>query len=144
MNSSLVFEYEFSKDGDDFGWLKAKLDTPLFTARNGMWVQRQDVVDFAKTLKTYPIQADCPAVGDWGFGEQGKSVEITKLSISHVGLTGGLVTRVVLANYYDPTSKCSTNFKTDYPSLMRFSEEIQQMMLQRTEKATLCGSGEVT
>lgn len=66
MNSKLALEYEFSRDaGDDFGWLAAAVETPKFRGLNGMWVQWQDLGDFAATLSTFPIQAESP-VADVG------------------------------------------------------------------------------
>lgn len=142
MNSNLTLKYEFSRDGDDFGWLMAQVDTPQFKGRNGMWVQWQDMTDFAALLSTYPINADSPLVEDWGFSEQEKYTEITKIAISPFGLTGGLVAEVVLANYYEPTNRCSTRFETDYPSVRRFREEIDRMMRTRAGSAVLYGAAE--
>ncbi|RZF63788.1 hypothetical protein EWE75_14235 [Sphingomonas populi] len=143
MNSKLVLEYEFSPDGDDFGWLIAKVQTPQFGGRNGMWVQWQAVGDFAASLSAYPINADSPVLGEWGFGEQGQYTEITKIGIAPKGSTGGLIINVTLANYYEPENRCSTRFETDYPSLSEFREEIERMMHNRTGSAVLQGSGDV-
>jgi len=142
MNSKLVLEYEFSRD-DDFGWLIAEVETPRFAGRNGMWVQWQDVADFAASLSRYPIEADSPALGEWGFSEQGQYTEITQVSIAPRALTGGLVAHVSLANYHEPVNRCSTCFDTDYPSLSRFQEEIERMMRDRTGSAVLHGSADV-
>lgn len=61
MNSKLTFEYRFSTDGDDFGLLFASVETPRFTGTNEMWVQWQDLTDFAATLARFPIAEDDPA-----------------------------------------------------------------------------------
>jgi hypothetical protein len=143
MNSTLVLEYEFSRDGDDFGWLMAKVQTPHFRGRNGMWVQWQDVGDFAASLSAYPISADSPVLGEWGIGEQGKYTEIIKVGIAPKGATGALVANVSLANYYEPENRCSTRFETDYPSLSEFREAIERMMHNRTGTAVLNGWVEV-
>lgn len=143
MNSKLVLEYEFSRDDDDFGWLKAAVQTPRFAGRNGMWVQWQDVGDFAASLSRYPIRVDGPVLGEWGFGRQAQYISITKVSIAPKALTGGLVAHVSLANYYEPTNRCSTSFYTDYPTLARFAEQIERMMRDRTGSAALHGSADV-
>jgi hypothetical protein len=143
MNSKLILEYEFSRDGDDFGWLSAEVQTPRFSGHNGMWVQWQDVGDFAASLSSYPIGADNPAIGEWGIDEQGQYIEITKVSIAPTGLTGALLADVSLANYYEPTSRCSTRFKTDYTSVDRFRADIERMMKDRTGSAVLAGSTDV-
>ncbi|WP_298200151.1 hypothetical protein [Novosphingobium sp.] len=143
MNSLFVFEYEFSRDGDDVGWLIAKVQTPSFSGSNGTWVQWQDVRDFASSLSTYPINADRPAHCEWGFSEQGQYTAITKLSIAPKGATGGLVASVLLANHYVPDNRCSTFFETDYPSVSEFSEQIKRMLNNRTGGATLTGNVEV-
>ncbi len=128
MNSKLVLEYAFSRDDDDFGWLIAKVQTPHFSGSNGMWVQWQDVGEFAASLLRYPIDVDSPVIGEWGFCEQEQYTEITKISIAATGATGALLAAVSLANYYEPTNRCSTCFKTDYPAADRFRAEIERMM----------------
>ena len=140
MNSKLILEYEFSQDGDDFGWLRAEVQTSCFSGRNGMWVQWRDVIDFAASLASYPIQADRSVTEEWGFNERGQYAEITKISITPEGLTDVLAVNVSLANYYEPASRCSICFKTDYPSLDRFRAEIEQMMRDRAGSAALFGS----
>lgn len=139
MNSTFVFEYEFSHDGDDFGWLIAKVQTPQFSGRNGFWVQWQDVRDFAALLTTFPINADSPLLREWGFSEQGEYTEITKIKIAPKGATGALFVNVLLANYYAPENRCSTCFETDYPSLSEFGEQIERMLHNRTGGAVLKG-----
>lgn len=144
MNSKLIIEYEFSKDNDDFGWLIAEVQTPRFRGRNGMWVQWQDVGEFAASLSRYPIDAEEPAVGEWGFGEQGRYTEITKITIAPEGLTGRLVADVALTNYYAPENRCCTRFKTDYASLDHFRDEIERMIEARSGNAILLGSTDVS
>ena len=143
MNSTFVFEYEFSRDGDDFGWLIAMVQTPQFSGRNGMWVQWQDVGDFATSLSTFPIQADSPVLCEWGFSKEGEYSEITKVNIAPKGATGALVANVSLANYYLPENRCSTHFETDYPSLSEFGEQIKRMLYNRTGSAVLNGYADV-
>lgn len=143
MNSTLILEYEFSRDGDDFGWLIAKVQTPHFGGRSGMWVQWQDVGDFAASLSAYPINADSPVFREWGFNEQGQYTEIIKVSIAPKGASGALVANVALANYYEPENRCSTRFETDYPSLRGFQEEIERMLRDRAGSAVLNGSVDV-
>jgi hypothetical protein len=140
MNCSLSFEYEFSRDGDDFGWLAARLETPDFTGRNGMWVQWQDVVEFAASLSQYPIEAAYPVTCEWGFGEQGRYTAITKVSVAPAGPTGGLVVHVSLADYHEPESRCQSRFETDYPSLAHFRQQIERMMRKEAASASLSGS----
>jgi hypothetical protein len=142
MNSNFVFEYEFSR-GDDFGWLKAKVETPHFGGRNGMWVQWQDLGNFAASLSAYPITPVSPKLCRWGFGKDGKYTEITKLAIAPKGVTGGLLADVSLANWDEPDNRCSTRFETHYPSLAAFREEIERMLHNRTGSATLYGSADV-
>ncbi|MES2496040.1 MAG: hypothetical protein V4618_07995 [Pseudomonadota bacterium] len=143
MNSTLVLEYEFSSDGDDFGWLIAKVQTPLFSGRGGMWVQWQDVGDFAASLSAYPINADRPVLGEWGFAEQGQYTEIIKVRIVPKDATGALVATVSLANYDEPENRCSTCFQTDYSSLSGFREEIERMLHNRTGSAVLNGLADI-
>lgn len=139
MNCSLVFEYEFSRDGDDFGWLCARLQTPDFSGHNGMWVQWQDLPDFAASLSQCPIEDAKPIICDWGFSEHGRYTPIIKLSITTAGPAGRLVADVLLANYYEPANFCQAQFKTDYPSVTAFQQQIGRMMRKECTEATLSG-----
>lgn len=140
MNNGLVFEYEHSRDGDDFGWLITRVVTPAFQAENGMWVQWQDLLEFGQSLSAYPIPSDQPLTGEWGVGEHGEYQAITSVAVAPEGTTGGLIADVFLANYYDPRHRCQTRFLTDYPSLDRFRFEIVAMMGRERPSATLTGS----
>lgn len=140
MTCTLSFEYEFSRDGYDFGWLIGRLQTPDFTGRNGMWVQWQDVVDFAAVLSRFPIEVAHPVTCDWGFSEGGQYTAITKLNVAAAGATGALVANVTLANYYEPENRCQVRFQTDYPSLTRFQHELESVMRRGTGSATLSGT----
>lgn len=140
MNCSLAFSYEFSRDDGDFGWLRAYVQRPDFSGRNGMWVQWQDVVEFAATLGRYPLTIADPIACDWGFGEQGRHTAITRLRIAPAGATGGLIADVTLANCYAPDNGCRVLFDTDYPALARFQQEIEAMMRRDIATATLLGS----
>lgn len=140
MDGSLTFEYEFSRDGDDCGWLIARVETPDFSGTNGMWVQWQDVVEFGGALSRYPIEAANPVTCEWGFGEEGKYEVVTKVAIAPEGATGGLIVDVYLANFYDPRNRCHTRFYTDYPSITRFREQIERMMQKDALTAVLSSS----
>lgn len=139
MNSRLTLEYEFSRDGDDFGWLATRVETPDFIGRNGMWVQWQDLVGFADTLGRYPLEADHHIAEEWGVGEGGEYVAVTRLAIGPKGRTGGLLCNVELANYFDTWNRCRTHFLTDYPSLARFREQIAALMRKEAPQAVLDG-----
>jgi hypothetical protein len=143
MNCRLDLEYEYSRDGDDFGWLVAKIVTPSFTGRNGMWVQWQDIDEFASSLSQYPIRPSDPVVVDWGFSKQGTHTSITKIAAEPAGLTGGLVITVSLANDHEPANRCSVRFETEYPALGNFVAELHHMMRERTGGAALIGSTNV-
>jgi hypothetical protein len=139
MTSSLSLEYEFSPDGDDFGWLIAQLETPDFSGRNGMWVQWQDLVEFGEKLVRYPIDAANPIVEEWGFSREDEHTMITRIKVAPSGNTGGLICNVSLANYYEPQNRCRSCFATDYPALGRFRDELAGMMRKECQQATLVG-----
>ncbi|MCR5870268.1 MULTISPECIES: hypothetical protein [unclassified Sphingomonas] len=140
MNCTLTFEYEFSRDDDDFGWLLARLQTPDFSGRNGMWVQWQDLTEFAASLSRYPFDAANPAACEWGFGDEAKFTPVTKLSLSAAGVRGGLIADVFLANYYEPANFAQSRFQTDYPSVTEFQRQLERMMRREGSDATLIGS----
>ncbi|MCJ8156099.1 hypothetical protein [Sphingomonas sp. LaA6.9] len=139
MNCTFAFEYEFSRDGDDFGWLMAHVQAPNFSRRNGMWVQWEALVDFSASLARYPIEAEKPIACEWGFSENGKYTAVTKLKVSPEGSTGGLAASVLLANYDKPEDRCQARFQTNYPSLLQFQHEIDRMMREKVGVAILTG-----
>lgn len=139
VNSHLTFEYEFSRD-DDFGWLIARLETPDISGCNGMWVQWQDLDDYAAALARHPIPQGDAITRDWGFGERGSYTEVTKIMIAPAGATAALLADVSLTNYYDPRIRCRALFETDYRALSEFREQIGHMMRSRSGSATLTGS----
>jgi hypothetical protein len=139
MNSRLTLSYAFSRDGDDFGWLRADVYTPDFSARNGMWVQWQDLGDFAAELSRYPLTQEAPVTVDWGYGTDRGYESVTKIVIAPRGPTGGLIVSVSLANNNDPTDRCAVRFDTDYPSAARFADALGAMMRREAPSATLAG-----
>ena len=140
MNATLTFEYEFSRDGDDFGWLMVRVETPDFKGRNGTWAQWQDVRDFGAALARFPIETADPVTGKWGFIDNGRDVVITKVQIAPEGPTGGLLVDVELANHYDPRNHCRTRFQTDYLGIASFREQIEMMMRKDAWSASLEGT----
>lgn len=140
MNCTLTFEYEFSRDDDDFGWLLARLQTPDFSGRNGMWVQWQDLTEFAASLSRYPFDAANSVACEWGFGEEAEFTPVTRLSFCPAGVTGGLIGDVFLANYYEPANFVQSKFETDYPSVAEFQRQLESMMRREGADATLIGS----
>jgi hypothetical protein len=139
MNSTLSFEYQFSPGGDDFGSLISKVETPDFCGSNAMWVQWQDMDDFADSLCRFPIEANAPLKCEWGFSENDNYKIVTMVKIAPAGQTGALVADVYLANYHAPENRCQTLFETDYPSLEIFKGEIKRMMREKCGIAILEG-----
>jgi hypothetical protein len=140
MHASLALEYEFSRDGDDFGWLIARVETADFSGRNGTWVQWHDMIEYAQSLMRYPIKPAEPLVCEWGFGLNDVQTSVTKVVIGPEGATGGLVVEVDIANHYDPRNRCRTFFLTDYPALADFREQIEAMMRRHAPTAILHGT----
>jgi hypothetical protein len=140
MNATLTFEYEFSRDDDDFGWVMVRVETPDFSGRNGTWAQWQDVREFGATLSRFPIELTNPVTCEWGFGEGRKQQVVTRVVIAPEGATGGLIVDVEIANHYDPRNRCRTRFQTDYPSVARFREQIEAMMRKEAPSAALEGT----
>ena len=142
MNSALLLGYDYSDDAeDDFGWLKAEVRTPRFSGRNGMWVQSQDILDFAVSLSAYPVSAAEPLVGDWGFCEGDVYTPVIKIVIKPKALIGALVVNVSLVDFYEPANRCDVSLDADYPSLGRFQADIERMMHTRAGSALLeCSS----
>lgn len=139
MNCTLSFRYEFSRDDDDFGWLAASLRTPQFSGRNGMWVQWQDLSEFAEALSRYPIDAAGPVECNWGFGGEGGYSPVTRVRVRPAAVTGPVAVEVLLADHYQPDDHCRTRFETDYPALLEFQRQLRLMMRREGEEAVLKG-----
>jgi hypothetical protein len=137
MTSSLILEYEFARDGDDFGWLIARLETPEFGGRNGMFVQWQDLVEYSEALARYPIAAVDPVIEEWGLGTVEDYNCITRIVIGPSGPTGGLLCDVSLSDYHDPDFGCRSRFATDYMAVEQFRQQLAAMMRKEGRQAVL-------
>jgi len=136
MSASLTLEYEFSHH-DDFGWLVARLETPDFCGRNGMFVQWQDLVEYGEALARYPIEAADPVINEWGFGTVEDYNCITRIVIGPSGPTGGLLCDVSLSDYHDPEYSCRSQFTTDCPAVGQFRQQLAAMMRKEGRHAVL-------
>lgn len=138
MTDNLTLAYEFTNDpNDDFGWLAASVEADGFRARNGFWVQWQDVVEFASHLAPYPLPADGPVKAEWGFDENGEYTRVTLISLSQTSATGRVSVSVDLADYDEPRRRCQVVFDTTYASLSTFRQDLEDLMARKKETAVL-------
>ncbi|QNP43738.1 hypothetical protein H9L15_03475 [Sphingomonas daechungensis] len=138
MADNLTLAYEFTNDpNDDFGWLAASVEASGFRARNGFWVQWQDLVEFASRLAPYPLPTNGPVEAEWGYSENGEYTRVTLISLSQTSATGKVSVSVDLADYYEPRRRCQVIFDTSYASLELFRQELEDLMARKKETAVL-------
>lgn len=135
----LTLRYEFDAD-DDFGWLDAEVRTDKFSGRGGFWVQWQDVEEFGQSLRAYPIPADAPLRGAWGFEPWEGDSLIIRIEVAPANPRGDLKVEVEVADHIEPTERLRASFLTNYPQLEAFSGSIEKLMKRQTEEAVLVGS----
>jgi hypothetical protein len=138
--SQLTFRYEHSGDPDDsFGWLGVEVATERFWARGGFWVQWQDVEEFGQSLRTYPIPAEAPLSGAWGYEPWEGDALVVNIQIAPANRRGDLKVSVDLADYVDAAERLRTSFLTNYPELEAFSASIDRLMKREVAEAVLPG-----
>jgi hypothetical protein len=135
----LTLRYEFDA-ADDFGWLDVEVRTDMFSGRAGFWVQWQDVEEFGQSLRAYPIAADAPLRGAWGFEPWEGDSLIIRIEVAPANRRGDLKVEVEVADHIEPTERLRASFRTNYPQLEAFSGSIEKLMKRQTEEAVLTGS----
>lgn len=132
---SLAYDHDPT---DDFGWLRVSAEAKGFAAKAGFWVQWQDVVEWAAKLDAYPL----PPNGieqDWGFVQDGTHRKVISIGLKQSTRTGRVTVRLELTDYHDPSCHAEFSFQTAYSNLDDFKKEVEQVMAQTRERATLLG-----
>ena len=140
MTAQLAVRYEFSRDGDDFGWLEADLTTARVSGKAGFWVQWQDVQDWASELAAFPLRSDHRSEADWGQCEtDGCNYQpIIKVVICSPP-TGNLEVTVTLADHHDGRMQCQGIFRADALALRRFAQDLSAVINRELPQAVLAG-----
>jgi predicted membrane-bound spermidine synthase len=141
---TLQYQYDASffapkKSRDDFGRLSLAVETERFSGKGGFWVQWQDVKEFGEALSVYPIEADRPVVGQWGFDMQDGDDLILRLEIAPANTRGDLAVRFEIADDYEPRHRVRGSFMTQYSDLSVFSVGVARVMNREVEEAVLTG-----
>lgn len=138
MTSGVTLSYDFSADpNDDFGWLTVIVESENCRGKNGMWVQWQDVVDFAEKLSQYPIASETPVEAEWGFTEEGNYTRVTFISLSPANARGEVAVTVDLVDYHDARRRFQLALETTYADIASFRAELEQLMAKARDKAVL-------
>jgi len=138
--SKLICTYEHDGDpDDDFGWLSVEVSTERFSARGGFWVQWQDVVEFAESLKQYPISPANPVRDQWGYEMQEGDDLILSIEIAAENKTGDLVARLEVADSHFPKHRLRTSFVTSYAEVSSFASALSAVMAKTEDEAVLVG-----
>lgn len=136
---TLRYEYDRTPPIDDFGWLAAKVETEAYFGSAGMWVQWQDVAEFAENLKQYPILPQAPVMGKWGFNMLEGDDLILSIEVVPINKAGDLAVRVELADHLVRDHRLRTSFVTAYAELGSFASELSAVMAKSADKAVLRG-----
>lgn len=131
--------FDKSLDRDDFGRLTLRVETEAFAGEGGFWVQWQDVVEFGQSMNAFPIQPDNPIVRQWGYEMQEGDDVIIRISIGPKNTTGDLLVSVVVADDHDQSQRLTVSFRSGYPALDTFREDIARMMKREITQAVLKG-----
>ena len=131
--------FDKTLDPDDFGLLSLRVETEHFTGEGSCWAQWQDVVEYARRLDVYPIEADKPIVTQWGYGMQEGEDLIIRISIGAKNLGGDLLVSVVVADDNEPSQRLSVSFRSGYSALDMFKRDIARMMNREIPEAVLHG-----
>lgn len=134
----LTLTYQFDPD-DDFGWLGVGIETGRFSGRGGFWVQWQDVEDFGRALRTYPILPEAPLLGAWGYEPWEGDTLVVRIEVAPANATGDLKVGVELADHEEMSERVRTSFRTNYPQLEAFSSAIEKLMKREVAEAVLEG-----
>jgi hypothetical protein len=138
MAGSVTFAYEFSGDPDDsFGWLAVTAEAEGFRGANGIWVQWQDVGEFAERLSQYPFPSGEPVEAEWGYSEEEAYTRVTFISLRPSDARGNILVTVDLADYYDVRRRCQLVLQTTYASIADFREGLIKLMERKADNAVL-------
>ena len=137
--NELKLTYEFDS-GDDFGWLGVEVRTEAFSGRGGFWVQWQDVEEFGRSLRTYPIRSEAPLLGAWGYEPWEGDALVVRIEVAPANSRGDLKVSVEVADSYETSQRVRTFFQTNYPQLEAFSGSIERLMKREANEAVLLGS----
>lgn len=113
--NELTLTYEFDPE-DDFGWLGVEVRTERFSGRGGFWVQWQDVEEFGKSLRTYPITNEAPLLGAWGYEPWEGDALVVRIEVAPANSTGDLKISVEVADNHERSERVRTSFRTPLPS----------------------------
>lgn len=139
--NQLILRYDFDPDpNDDFGWLGVEVTTERFSGRGGFWVQWQDVGEFGQSLRTYPITAEAPVLGAWGYEPWEGDALIVRIEVAPANATGDLKISVEVADNHEKSERVRTSFRTNYPQLEAFSDSIEKLMKREANEAVLLSS----
>ncbi len=144
--SRLAFRYRYDSsyfnpklDRDDFGWLSVSASNGQFEGHGGFWVQWQDVREFGEALAVFPISADAPVIGQWGFNYQEGDDLIIRVGIAPADPRGNLRVSFEIADQDEPRSRVRAWFLTNYPDVETFRAQITALMDHEIGEAVLVG-----
>jgi len=144
--SSLTFRYEFNPSffdpklpRDDFGRLTVSAQTAHFSATGGFWVQWQDIAEFGQSLGVFPIPKDAPIVAQWGLDQLEGDDLILRIEIAPANRRGDLAVRFEIADDYEPQERVRASFRTNYPELTAFRDDIAKLVKNEIQEAVLVG-----
>jgi hypothetical protein len=138
--ASLTLKYEHNSDpNDDFGWLAMSVATEMMQGEGGMWVQWQDVKEFAESLDVFPLSDGEFRELDRGYGQQNDYHSVVKVRIEPKNVKGDLVVTARLSDSDDPEQHLQTKFVCHYASVSLFRDALLAVVDRTRDKAILEG-----
>ena len=135
---SLSYKHDADPD-DDFGQLQVAVNASGFSGSGFMWVQWQDIEEFAADLAAFPLPANPPVSLRRGFNDLvGDDLRIA-IEIQPADARGNLRVDVTIADYIEPARRIRTTFNTLYPQLETFQRSILRVIKGDLAEAVLIG-----
>ena len=125
--------------GDDTNRLGIEVQTDAFSGRGWSWTDRASLVDFASSLKAYPLPTDKPAIFTMGYNLLKGDDLIGYLEVRPADRLGNLLVRVAVADPHERWRRVRAEFLTHYPEVERFTAQLTRMLAGGSETAVLLG-----
>lgn len=131
-------------DSDGTGELEAHVSSDEFAGVGKAYFNLSDIVDFAGSLKKFPLSTEHPPTIDGGFGAPHPQCHL-RLRIQPYNARGVLLVKVDLATKSwdtgdrDLQQHVSARFLTEYAPLNRFADEMRHLVDGAVDEAILIG-----
>jgi len=137
---TLTLSFTHDPDPNEhFGQFHIAVSASGFSGSGYMWVQWQDIEEFAEALAAFPLPASPPVSLRRGFNHTAGDDLRVAIEIRPTDARGNLQVDVTVADYVQPERRVRTTFNTNYPQVEIFQRSILQMTKGDLAEAVLTG-----